>query len=81
MTLNYNIKMARKLGKGQRFDKYYKVLNNYFEKNNYKYRMEHLNYLKSKLEEIKQIIPKSDYEIKDQINLIQQYNNYIVNPF
>ena len=73
--------MARKSGKGQQFDKYYKVLNNYFEKNNYKYRMENLNYLKSKLEEIKQITPKSDYEIKDQINLIQQYNNYIVNPF
>lgn len=73
--------MARKTGKGQKFDKYYKLLNNYFEKNNYKYRMENINYLKSKLEEIKQIIPKSDYEIKDKNNLIQQYNNYIVNPF
>ena len=73
--------MARKFGKGQQFDKYYKILNNYIDKQTYPERVENLNYLRLQLLNIHKLQPKSEYEIKDKSNLIEQYNMYIVNPY
>lgn len=73
--------MARNYGKGQQFDKYYRYLNNYIEKQNFQNRANNLDSLIIKLNEIAKLNVKSDYEIKDKINLIQQYKNYIENPY
>lgn len=73
--------MARNYGKGQQFDKYYRYLNNYIEKQNFQNRANNLDSLIIKLNEIAKLNVKSNYEIKDKINLIQQYKNYIENPY
>lgn len=73
--------MARGYGKGQQFDKYYRYLNNYIEKQNFQNRVNNLDSLIIKLNEIAKLNVKSNYEIKDKINLIQQYKNYIENPY
>lgn len=73
--------MARNYGKGQQFDKYYRYLNNYIEKQNFQNRVNNLDSLIIKLNEIAKLNAKSNYEIKDKINLIQQYKHYIENPY
>lgn len=73
--------MARNYGKGQQFDKYYRYLNNYIESQNFQNRVNNLDSLIIKLNEIAKLNVKSNYEIKDKINLIQQYKNYIENPY
>lgn len=73
--------MARNYGKGQQFDKYYRYLNNYIESQNFQNRINNLDSLIIKLNEIAKLNVKSNYEIKDKINLIQQYKNYIENPY
>lgn len=73
--------MARNYGKGQQFDKYYRYLNNYIESQNFQNRVNNLDSLIIKLNEITKLNVKSNYEIKDKINLIQQYKNYIENPY
>ena len=73
--------MARNYEKGQQFDKYYRYLNNYIEKQNFQNRVNNLDSLIIKLNEIAKLNVKSNYEIKDKINLIQQYKNYIENPY
>ena len=61
--------MARNYGKGQQFDKYYRYLNNYIESQNFQNRVNNLDSLIIKLNEIDKLNVKSDYEIKDKINL------------
>lgn len=75
------IKEARGLGKGQRFDKFFKKSNDLYSKLTSKDNEEIkkvISEFKNLKTEVNKIEPKSDYEIKDKKNLLQQIQQGIL---